>query len=81
MKLDLHFRASLCHTKLGWVSSGQWFAPNAGPMDSCVEPRAQNGGYDIMRGVYRVGVSSAEVDRLPRVFEWVPKWWVWYVVG
>ena len=42
-KLDLHFRASLYHPKLGWMSSGQWFASNAGPMDSCAETRAQKG--------------------------------------
>ena len=72
-KLDLHFRASLYHPKLGWVSSGHWFEPNAGPMDSWVETRAQKGAYDIMRGVYRVGVSSVEVNRLPCVFERGPK--------
>ena len=43
--------------------------------------RLEHRAYDIMRGVYRVGVSSAEVDRLPSVFEWVPSggsgtWWV-----
>ena len=42
--------------------------------------RAQKGAYDIMRGVYRA-VYLVQVDRLPCVFEWVPKWWVWYVVG
>jgi len=63
------------------VSSGHWFERNAGPMDSCVETRAQKGAYNIMRGVYREGASSAEIDRLPGVFEWVPKRWVWYVVG
>ena len=80
-KLDLHFRASLYHPKLGWVSSGHWFGPNAGPIDSWVETRAQKGAYNILRGVYRVGVSSAEVDRLPSVVEWVSERWVWYVVG
>ena len=53
-KLDLHFRASLYHPKLGWVSSDHRFAPNAGHMDSCMETRAQKGAYDIMRGVDRV---------------------------
>ena len=33
-KLDLHFRASLYHPRLVWVSSDRQFAPNVGPMDS-----------------------------------------------
>jgi len=34
-----------------------------------VKTRAQEGAHEVMRGVYRVGVSNAEVGRLPCVFE------------
>ena len=34
-----------------------------------MKTRAQEGAHKVMQGVYRVGVSNAEVDRLPCVFE------------
>jgi len=52
----------------GYPLSGHRLAPKAERMNSYVKKWSTERLRDIMHGVYRVGVSSAENDQQPYVF-------------
>jgi len=51
----------------GYPLSGHRLAPKAEPMNSYVKKWSTERLRDMMHGVYRVGVSSAENDQQPYV--------------